>query len=203
MGLFNLLFGRKPTSTAIVQSERIWLTQQAKWNGVQSAIDAFEQSDAVALLLVAHFDDTLETLLKAASAYQGQGRVAAILAEDLSPGLATKLQLDADCALDMTVAERHPLRSEDERLREFVASLPCRCRVTYHVSLEDTFFAKLGGNRTAQIVKSLGMQENEALDSAMVSRQIERAQRKIESQAMGNNRAPSAEEWWRKNMPGG
>jgi len=45
------------------------------------------------------------------------------------------------------------------------------------------------------------MTENESIESTMVSRRIERAQRKIESKAYESLSADSATEWLEKNCP--
>lgn len=157
----------------------------------------------MALLLIAHFDDTLEPLRETASAYIGEGTVAAMLVEELQVDLAAKLRLAEDSTLDIIVAERHPQWSKDEHLEQFAAALPCRARITHYVSLEDTFMTRFGGGRVAKTLLSLSMKEDEAVESGMVRRQIERAQRSIESRAVGDMRASSAEEWWQKNMPQG
>jgi preprotein translocase subunit SecA len=202
MGVLDFLFGRR-TSSGVVLPDRIWLTQQAKWNGLRSAVADFSQSDAVALILIAHFDETLEQVRELADGYLGEGTVAAMLGEELKVDLAAKLQLDAESTLDLIIAERHPLWSKDEQLEQFAAALPCRARVTHYVSLQDTLMARFAGARLTEVLRHLNMQEDETIESAIVQRQIEKAQRKVESRAFGDIRAPSAEEWWQKNMPAG
>ena len=51
------------------------------------------------------------------------------------------------------------------------------------------------------VLKNLGMSEDEAIEAQMVSRRIRQAQRKIEGRAFGSLDAESAAEWLEKNCP--
>lgn len=103
--------------------------------------------------------------------------------------------------IDVIVGERHPLPSVDDRLEEFADELPCRCRFSHHVSLEDPVMQIFAGEWVQDVLRKLGMSEDEAIESRMVSRRIRQAQLKIEGRTFGNLNAGSASEWLETNRP--
>lgn len=201
MGLFDFLFGSKPASTVEVVSDRIWMSQQAKFIGIRTELEERSGSDSVAVLLIAHFADTLERLDAIASESSGGSPVTATLAENLSLDIASGLNLDETATIDLIVAERHPLLEVDETLMQFAEELTCKCRVAHHLSLDDPLIDMFAGEWVQGMLKKLGMKEDEAIESNMVSRSIKDAQKKIAAQAVGNSEADSAAEWLEKNMP--
>ena len=79
--------------------------------------------------------------------------------------------------------------------------LPCRCRFSHHVSLEDAVMKIFAGDWVKNVLKQMGMKEDEAIESQMVSRRIRQAQQKIEGNAFGSCEAESAAAWLEKNCP--
>ncbi|HIF34594.1 MAG TPA: preprotein translocase subunit SecA [Planctomycetaceae bacterium] len=127
--------------------------------------------------------------------------VKAVPAGNLDVNLATSLNLDNSAIIDVIVGERHPLPSVDDRLEEFADELPCRCRFSHHISLEDPVFEIFAGPWVVNVLRKLGISEDQAIESNMVSRRIRQAQQKIEGRAFGSSDANSAAEWLEKNCP--
>jgi hypothetical protein len=96
----------------------------------------------------------------------------AIPASNLNTDLAASLNLDESAIIDFIVGERHPLPSVDDRLEEFADELPCRCRFSHHVSLEDAVMKIFAGDWVKNVLKQMGMKEDEAIESQMVSHRI-------------------------------
>ena len=200
MGLFDLLFGNGHRKKLDVEPERIWMTFDAKLAGISREISNRSESDTVAIVLVAHFPDLLKHLSQLASAQQSVP-VTAVLARDLSVDIATRLSLDESAIIDIIVAERHPLPSVDQQLEQFAAGLPCRCRFAHHLSMEDAVIQVFAGEWVQTVLEKLGMPEDEAIESSMVSRRIRQAQQRIEGKASGDSQADSALAWLKMNCP--
>ena len=200
MGLLNFLFGDKTPSNREVVPDRIWLTTDAKFAGIARDVTDRANTGTVAILLVAHFSDVL-VRLNAIAAESSVVPVRALLARDLSADLAASLTLDESATIDVIVAERHPLPSADDRLEEFADAFAFRCRFSHHLSLDDTIFQVFAGPWVQDVLGRLGMTEDEAIESKMVTRRIEQAQRKIETKAYDSLDADSATEWLEKNCP--
>ncbi len=201
MGLFDFLT-RGKFSRVDRREDRIWLTQAAKLNGIRADLLDCARSESVAVLLIAHFPDTLarlETLI--ADGPGGDVPLQPVLATNLSTDLAARLQVDESARMDLIVAERHPLPSVDDGLVRFAEELPCRTRLAVHMSLDDPLLKPFVGDWLEKMLAQLGMHEDEPIESRLVSRRIRAAQEKVADQATGNREADSAADWMAKNLP--
>jgi preprotein translocase subunit SecA len=201
VGFLDSLFGKKKARRVEVVDDRIWMSTDAKFRGLAKEVVERSNSGSVAILLVAHFPDVLARLNEIADRQNLDVPVKAVPANDLTTTLAATLNLDESATLDIIVGERHPLPSVDDRLEAFAAELPCRCRFSHHVSLDDAVLEAFAGEWVRNILEKLGMSEDEAIESAMVSRRIRHAQQKIEGEAFGTVTAESAADWLSNNCP--
>jgi hypothetical protein len=201
MGLFDFLFGGKKRTNVEVVPDHIWMTTDAKFTGLAKEAEERSRSQTVAILLVAHFPDVLARLEDIAGRKAWNMPCKAVPASNLNSDLGSSLRLDESAIIDIIVGERHPLPSMDDRLEEFADELPCRCRFSHHVSLEDAVMKVFAGDWVKNVLKQLGMTEDEAIESQTVSRRIRQAQQTIEGRAFGSLNAESAAEWLEKNCP--
>jgi hypothetical protein len=200
MGLLDFLFGR-PKSRVELLSDKIWMSHRAKLNGIRREIAERSSSSSAAIILVAHFQDVLEDLNAVVAENPWNAPQMATMAENLSTEIASRLNLDETATIDLVVAERHPIVAEDDKVVQFAKGLPCKCRMAYHVSLEDPVLKQFSGEWVTGVLKKLGMAEDESLESPLVNRRLRDSQKKIEETAIGNQPASSAAEWMQLNMP--
>ncbi len=201
MGLLDWLRGKK--DTIHIAEDRIWLTKQAKFDGIQrdiaTAMAGAHPPDAA--FVVAHFDDCLGELRQlVASAGIDESRVL-VTRSDALQGCTAETGLDESHSILIVVGERHPRLSHDDALLAFARNLSCRCRFVQHASLEDPLLKVFIGERVHAMLRRLGMEEDEAIESRLVHRRLRSAQQRIEDQATGDAPAVSAEEWMQKNCP--
>ena len=81
--------------------------------------------------------------------------------------------------------ERHDSRRVDRQLRGRAGRQGDPGSSTFFVSLEDKLMRLFGSERLASVVDKLGMDENDAMESSMLSSSIERAQKKVEENNFG------------------
>ena len=201
MGLLDAIFGSKSPRNVEVVPDWIWMTADAKFAGIEKETEQPERADTIAILLVAHFPDVLARLETLVEQRSGDVPCKAVLASNLKTDLAAVLKLDESAVIDVIVGERHPLPSVDDQLEEFASELPCRCRFSHHVSLEDAVISVFAGETVKELLIQMGMEEGEAIESQMVSRRIRKTQQKIEGRAGVPHGAESAAEWLEKNCP--
>ena len=201
MGFFDSLFGSKKRTNVEVVPDHIWMTTDAKFHGLAKEVEERSRSETVAILLVAHFPDVLARLNDLAGQQAWGVPTKAVLAGNLDTDLAVSLNLDESAIIDIIVGERHPLPSVDDHLEEFADELPCRCRFSHHLSLEDPVMKVFAGEWVRKVLAKLGMAEDESIESQMVSRHIRQAQQKIEGRSFGSFDAESATQWLQKNCP--
>jgi len=81
--------------------------------------------------------------------------------------------------------ERHDSRRVDRQLRGRSGRQGDPGSSIFFISLEDKLMRLFGSERIAGIVDRLGMRDDEALENSMLSKSIERAQRKVEENHFG------------------
>ncbi|MBO5616698.1 MAG: preprotein translocase subunit SecA [Prevotella sp.] len=81
--------------------------------------------------------------------------------------------------------ERHESRRVDRQLRGRAGRQGDPGSSLFFVSLEDKLMRLFGSERIATVMDRLGFKEGEMIESPMISRQIERAQKKVEENNFG------------------
>ncbi len=81
--------------------------------------------------------------------------------------------------------ERHDSRRVDRQLRGRAGRQGDPGSSVFFISLEDKLMRLFGSERIAKVVDNLGMADDEALESTMLSNSIEKAQKKVEENNFG------------------
>ncbi|MDR2564040.1 MAG: preprotein translocase subunit SecA [Prevotellaceae bacterium] len=81
--------------------------------------------------------------------------------------------------------ERHESRRVDRQLRGRAGRQGDPGTSQFYVSLEDNLMRLFGSERIARMMDTLGLKEGEVIQHSMISRSIERAQRKVEENNFG------------------
>ena len=81
--------------------------------------------------------------------------------------------------------ERHDSRRVDRQLRGRAGRQGDPGSSQFFVSLEDDLMRKFGSERIAKLMDRLGLKEGEVITHSMVSKSIERAQKKVEENNFG------------------
>lgn len=222
MGLLNWLFNRQPGFQP--EPDRVYITSTPKWNALTEL--AAERIDAGEwVLIAAYFPATLralqdrlaergltvETLSRGVTGEElprllPEAHERTVLVAPL-PALLTAEETDRPPLppsverLTIIVPEAHPLRDAEQRLLAFAATVPMRVRVQPFASLDEPLMNIFAGPRVQELLRQLGMKEDEPIESPLVSRQIRRAQERLSQRVRSFEPADSAEEWMRRNVP--
>ncbi|MGO3237965.1 MAG: preprotein translocase subunit SecA [Psychroflexus halocasei] len=81
--------------------------------------------------------------------------------------------------------ERHDSRRVDRQLRGRAGRQGDPGSSQFYVSLEDSLMRKFGSERIAKLMDRMGLEEGEVIQHSMISKSIERAQRKVEENNFG------------------
>ncbi len=199
-----------PTNRPIARidyNDLIYKTKQAKYNAViEKVIELKEQGRPV---LVGTTDvDTSELLsrmflrrgIKAQVlnakqhareaeivAQAGQSSTVTIATNMAGRGTDIKLSPEVRAAGGLAIigTERHDSRRVDRQLRGRAGRQGDPGSSIFFISLEDKLMRLFGSERIAKVVDNLGMADNEALESSMLSSSIEKAQKKVEENNFG------------------
>ena len=199
-----------PTNRPVIrddQDDRIYKTKKAKYNAV---IDhAIELSKAGRPVLIGTTDvETSELLSKLFRlrgykpnvlnakehareaeivAQAGMGSTITIATNMAGRGTDIKLSPEVKAAGGLAIlgTERHDSRRVDRQLRGRAGRQGDPGSSTFYVSLEDKLMRLFGSERIAGMVDKLGMEDNDMLESSMLSSAIEKAQKKVEENNFG------------------
>jgi preprotein translocase subunit SecA len=112
--------------------------------------------------------------LRARTAQAGALTVALAAALPKSPAGAAAAD---SVPVEVLVLGRHDSRAADDEVAAFADSLGARAGVTFHLSFDDPLLARFpGGHAMKELLRTLGLQQGEAVAHAMVSRSIRKAQ---------------------------
>ena len=157
--------------------DKIWVTEKAKFNACINF-----KKDNPDLLFVAWFEETKDNL----QAYFKDHNI------DTEILLVDRLSLNHH-EKDFIFVEHHPLQAEEHRIADKFA----KKEITVLSSLEDPIFRLFGGDRIIDLMKKMGINENEMLEHDMISNSIMKAQEKIAAKSTINAFARSQKEWLR------
>jgi preprotein translocase subunit SecA len=117
------------------------------------------------------------------------GKTGAVTIATNMAGRGTDIKLTPDTreagGLAIIGTERHESRRVDRQLRGRSGRQGDPGSSQFYVSLEDNLMRLFGSDRIAGIMDRLGLKEGEVIQHSMISRSIERAQKKVEENNFG------------------
>jgi hypothetical protein len=93
--------------------------------------------------------------------------------------------------------EHYPLH---EKEKEFVQDLQQKSFVVYN-SLTEPILWAFGGQKIVDLMRRMGMKDDEPVAHAMISKSIRRAQEKLASSITVEQSGASQAEWFKRNFP--
>ena len=218
MGLLDWI---KRKTQSVRANDLVWPKRAGTLSGIRETIRRRLPQDRL-ILLVSHFPDVfneLQDLLESDAAdYQiidqpleasrllelldgDRPRLALAPANSLVSGEQAVEKDDAQ-RVSMIVAERHPIRSPDQAIEQFAASLPLNTRLGYFLSLEDAIWRR-SASPVLDFLRQLGLQDDEAISGRLITSRLIATQSWIEKQVGSDPHTPaeSAGEWFELNVP--
>ena len=178
--MFNL-FGKKTGGKKI--ADIVWASEDYKLNGL---VEQWKKSPG--FIICCWFEETAE-------------KIAIIFQNNLieNPPIYTTRQLHNAIIKDQAIvfAEHYPLRKKEEELFEQLAVE----KITIYSALNEPLFLHFGGEKTLQLMKQLGMKEEEPIKNDLITKAIIWAQEKIEGKVDFEISCHSQSEWLKKNLP--
>lgn len=206
---------------AVSASYQVWLSESAKFNGIERSLRASADAGA-AVVLVAHFDETASVLGavmdemgvpwsaarghdlpgEVVSAVQAGKRVVMVRGHMLDALQAAAAKPEAQGRARVVVVELHPTDDDAERCTALADALPWQTTVEHHTSLEDPVLRLFVTDATANTLRMLGMDENTPIRHKTVDRSVAKVQARVRSQVKRFDPHPTARQWLEHNCPG-
>ena len=199
-----------PTNQPMVrddQDDLVYKTRREKYNAVIGQIDEMREKGRPVLVGTTSVEvsETISRMLKrkgvphnVLNAKQHQ-REAEIVAHAGLPGAVTiatnmagrgtDIKLGPGIAdaggLHIVGTERHEARRIDRQLRGRAGRQGDPGSSRFYISLEDDLMRLFGSERISRVMERFGMEEGESIHHPMISRSVERAQKKVEENNYG------------------
>jgi hypothetical protein len=98
-------------------------------------------------------------------------------------------------------SEHYPLYSKEENcIRKMEQLTGSKCSYGFYVSFDEPILKFFGGDRIIDMMKSMGMNENESISHSMITKSIINAQKKLEKKIVHEFTADSSEKWFKLNV---
>ena len=199
-----------PTNKPVIrvdEEDKIYKTKKAKYAAVINRVDELRKAGRPVLVGTTDVEtsELLSRMLKMRGiqhnvlnakqfareaeivAQAGQSSTVTITTNMAGRGTDIKLspEVKAKGGLAIIGTERHDSRRVDRQLRGRAGRQGDPGSSTFYVSFEDKLMRLFGSDKIAATVDKLGMTEEDALESKMLSNSIEKAQRKVEENNFG------------------
>lgn len=199
-----------PTNRPIArkdQEDLVYRTQREKFNAVIDEVDKLVEAGRPVLVgtTTVEISELLSRMLKMrniphnvlnAKHHQRESEIVAEAGHAGKVTIATNMagrgtdiklsdEVKAAGGLAIIGTERHDSRRVDRQLRGRAGRQGDPGSSQFFVSLEDGLMRKFGSERIAKIMDRLGHKEGEVIQHSMISKSIERAQKKVEENAFG------------------
>ena len=117
----------------------------------------------------------------------GKGGIVTIATNMAGRGTDIKLSKDVKDAGGLAIigTERHDSRRVDRQLRGRAGRQGDPGSSQFYVSLEDNLMRLFGSEKIAKLMDRMGLEEGEVIQHSMISKSIERAQKKVEENNFG------------------
>jgi len=199
-----------PTNRPIVRDDRedlVYKTKREKYNAVIDELVKLNQSGRPSLVgtTTVEVSELLSKMLKIrkiphnvlnAKLHQREAEVVAQAGKAGTVTIATNMagrgtdiklndQVKSDGGLAIIGTERHDSRRVDRQLRGRSGRQGDPGSSQFYVSLEDDLMRLFGSERIAGMMDKLGLKEGEVIQHSMITKSIERAQKKVEENNFG------------------
>jgi hypothetical protein len=188
--MLDWLFGKK--ERAVRAEDSVWISNGARLRGIRREVDRLvaEKKSTVVVALAREDFDTLARelaqhnpshcrdlfgLAKLQNKVNRAGSVTIALADVLSASAHQKAE--GDTPVDFIVCGRGDSRAADEALLRFADIFGPTTKISFHVSLDDRILSEHVG-KIKPLLARLGLSEDDAISSPVVTRAIGNARRK-------------------------
>lgn len=177
--MFNL-FGRKAAKQKV--TDIVWATEEMKWKGIME-----EWRKDPSLVIICWFEETLRQLQTVFNR-ETTAEVSIYTTTHLHSALLKDKQV--------LFAEHYPLKKKEQQFFEQLSL----SHIVVFSALNEPLFLRFGGEKILQLMKQLGMQEEESINNELISKAISRAQEKIETKISTELLCSSSKEWLERNL---
>ena len=184
-------FFKKPKH--VREKDRIYMMRQI---ADQALVNEYTQltKNGKTTLIVYFFDETANRLSILTASEN------CIDANQLIKNIAVRNKIKSQPNVHLVFAEHHPHAPSEQQVITELESLCENPTLYFYAALDEPFMQKFGGENVTNLMKKLGMKENEMISSTMVNNATKRAQEKIAKKVTTPISTKSQSEWMKINL---
>jgi hypothetical protein len=189
------LFKKKPRHTR--RDDMIYMSR-AIANKAFIRQAALLRQEGKSPVLFYFFESTAEALMQADPSFD----LPLHKAERLLNDLGARSALRAQSTPTILFMEHHPSLATEQAVLAAIEELfpDGSATVGFYAGLDDPLMQRFGSEKIIDLMKKMGMKDNEAISHSMVTASIRRAQEKISAKVTAETKCNSAEEWMKINL---
>lgn len=212
MGLFSFLKSDKP-----IYTDKVWRTRSMAWRGmITEALKALTHNEiAIVFTFFEKTQQDIADFLKQSNApyfqitseLTGEAAMQEKVVFLCDAGMVQSSSLlgllaiwSAKTKVTFLFAGHYPLPTKEKPVVQKLAAAFPKSEMIFCSSLDDPSFSIFGSDRIVDLLDKLGMKEDEAIEHAFVTKAMENARKKVESNVRSEITASSEEEWFTKNV---
>jgi hypothetical protein len=177
------MFGLFKKKEATIQvKDKVWMTGEAK---LQALINEWKKNPDIVFIF--WFDESLRQI---ESFFTGQSLAPIVLLT------ARETNTSHLSGKKIILVEHYPLSQKEN---EFFQKLKLQEAEVWS-ALDEPLFKHFGSEKIIQMMKQLGMKEDEAIEHPMISKAIHNAQEKISKKIIIDQASHSQNDWLQKNL---
>jgi len=176
------MFASGKKKEEIIIADVVYMHTAAKWH---ACLEAYKKDTTT--VFIAWFEETQQQV-------QGFFEQQNVIAADVI--LYRQAVMHYVKTRQLIFVEHFPLREKEDTL---YSSLNFK-EAKILSSLEDPLFEYFGGSRIIEVMKKMGLQENEAIQHPMVTMALKNAQKKLAKKILIEQPARSQAEWFKRNV---
>jgi hypothetical protein len=131
----------------------------------------------------------------------GHATMVATLACMLDPQRQPMMARRPGARISVVSVDRYPVAAPDRRLEQFLRSGDWSAYLGYFLAMEDDVLSRAVGPKTSDLLRILGLGDDDLFSSHLVNRRLERAIRRWTAQVPHERPAESAHDWFAFNLP--
>jgi len=227
MSLLKRLFGKKqfrrfPDSFTLSKANKMatlcqWVREQADQRNTVLVLCHFQSTFLENQLALQKANIEYDILARPLSEDQFVRRIQQFPADERGPVVLTMAQMfrptelslaqrpgkpvpDRMPKLSVIVTERYPMIVNDQKLERFLIQVDALVSLGYLISYDDPILIHLLGERFIELLRQLGLGENDLVSSSMTNRGLSRKLHKATAAIEQEQLADSPDEWIELNL---
>ncbi|MFT4599874.1 MAG: hypothetical protein ACI857_000041 [Arenicella sp.] len=196
------LFKKKEKGAEVV--DKIWMDAPARDRGLIQDVKRNLEigKDVVVLYFFKDSGTELEKFFALHDISSQTNNFHLMNAKDADTSMSTASQLADQLKgnFHLIFTEHYPTKTKEIMVIEAIQNkTPKVLNPYFYISMDSPLMKMFGADRMKKMMASMGTGSNEAIEHSMISKSVERAQRKIEASVANPYDKNSAEEWYKTN----